>query len=141
MTNNVIAAIDPYDKDSWPMMSKALKPYANSGNTIHLVHVVPEPSALGQFSQFVPKGFAQSHRKEAKDLLGEMAQQIGPDVTVKMHLKSRHVHVEIQEFAHEIEAALIIVGAYSDALKDYLWGPKAARIARHAECSVLIARP
>ena len=67
MTNNVIAAIDPYDKDSWPMVSKALKPYANSGNTIHLVHVVPEPSALGQFSQFVPKGFAQSHRKEAKD--------------------------------------------------------------------------
>ncbi|WP_299849086.1 universal stress protein [uncultured Roseovarius sp.] len=141
MTRNVIAAVDPYDKDSWPMVSMALAPYAHSGSTIHLIHVVPESSSLGQFSQFVPAGFAESHRHEAKDLLEEMARQIGPDVTLKMHQQSGHVHVEVLDLAQEIKADLIVVGAYSEALKDYLLGPKAARIARHAECSVLIARP
>ena len=137
----VIAAVDPYDNDSWPMVRKALKPYAHTGCVIHLVHVVPETSALGPLSQFVPDGFEQNHRSEAKALLDEMARQFGSDVKVKMHQRSGHVHVAVLDLAQELASDLIVVGAYSEALKDYLLGPKAARIARHAECSVLIARP
>ena len=37
-------------------------------------------------------------------------------------------------------ATLIVIGAHRPDLKDYLLGPHAARVVRHAECSVLVVR-
>jgi len=42
--------------------------------------------------------------------------------------------------AEEAVADLIVVGSHRPAMKDYLLGTNAARVVRHARCSVLVAR-
>jgi nucleotide-binding universal stress UspA family protein len=42
--------------------------------------------------------------------------------------------------AEEAEADLVVTGSHRPAMKDYLLGTNAARVLRHARCSVLVAR-
>jgi nucleotide-binding universal stress UspA family protein len=37
-----------------------------------------------------------------------------------------------------LNATLIVMGAHRPAFQDYLIGPNAARVVRHAKCSVLV---
>lgn len=48
--------------------------------------------------------------------------------------------VQITEVAREIGADLIIVGAHHPTAMDYFLGSTASRVARRADCSVLIQR-
>ena len=50
------------------------------------------------------------------------------------------IYAEILEVAEEAKADLVVVGSHRPAVKDYLLGTNAARIVRHARCSVLAAR-
>ena len=50
------------------------------------------------------------------------------------------VYDEILEVARRCNADLIVVGAHKPDLADRIIGPNAARIARHADVSVLVAR-
>ena len=42
--------------------------------------------------------------------------------------------------AKEIKADLIVMASHRPELRDYLLGPNAARVVRHADCSVLVVR-
>jgi nucleotide-binding universal stress UspA family protein len=50
------------------------------------------------------------------------------------------IYAEILGVAEEAEADLIVVGSHRPAMRDYLLGTNAARVVRHARCSVLVAR-
>ena len=50
------------------------------------------------------------------------------------------IYAEILGAAEEVEADLVVVGSHRPAMKDYLLGTNAARVVRHACCSVLVAR-
>jgi nucleotide-binding universal stress UspA family protein len=45
-----------------------------------------------------------------------------------------------QALAEKAGADLVVVGSHRPAMKDYLLGTNAARVVRHARCSVLVAR-
>lgn len=49
---------------------------------------------------------------------------------------SGNVYVETLAAAEKLNADLIIIGSGRPELKDYFLGPSAARVARHADCSV-----
>lgn len=141
MSAVVLVAVDTSDTDCWPLLRGWIEPYAVSENTLHLAHVVPEEEALGPLSQFVPAGFAEQHRKSTHVLLETMSKDLPEGLRVKLHQRTGHVYVEVLDLAEEIKADLIVVGSNRPDLRDYLIGPKAARIVRHANCSVLVARP
>ena len=50
------------------------------------------------------------------------------------------IYREILSAAKAIEADLIVMGSHHPELKDYLLGPNAARVVRHADCSVMVVR-
>jgi nucleotide-binding universal stress UspA family protein len=50
------------------------------------------------------------------------------------------IYAEILGAAEEAQADLVVVGSHRPAMKDYLLGTNAARVVRHACCSVLVAR-
>jgi nucleotide-binding universal stress UspA family protein len=50
------------------------------------------------------------------------------------------IYAEILRVAEEAEADLVVVGSHRSAMKDCLLGTNAARVVRHARCSVLVAR-
>ena len=56
-------------------------------------------------------------------------------------LLAAQVYEAILNIARKTGADLIVVAAHRPELKDYLLGPNAARVVRHANCSVLVVRP
>lgn len=50
------------------------------------------------------------------------------------------VYEEILKAAKETKCDFIVMASHRPELKDYLLGPNAARVVRHAECSVLVIR-
>jgi nucleotide-binding universal stress UspA family protein len=50
------------------------------------------------------------------------------------------IYAEILAVADSVGADLVVVGSHRPAMKDYLLGTNAARVVRHARCSVLVAR-
>ena len=50
------------------------------------------------------------------------------------------VYAEVLKSARIDGADLIVIGAHREDLKDFLLGPNAARVVRHAECSVYVVR-
>jgi universal stress protein F len=50
------------------------------------------------------------------------------------------IYREILKAAQTIQADLIVMGSHHPELKDYLLGPNAAKVVRHADCSVMVVR-
>lgn len=73
--------------------------------------------------------------------LNEIVADHTPD-GMKVKTVARHgtAYEEILNVARDIGATMIIMGANRPSLSDYLIGPTAARVVRHAECSVNILR-
>ena len=65
------------------------------------------------------------------------AEDLHPSVQV---VHGTSIYAEILRIADEVRADLIVVGSHRLEMKDYFLGTNASRVARHAGCSVLIAR-
>ncbi len=107
---------------------------------LHIMNVVPDygMSIVGSF-------FSADHNKailkEAKLALESWsAETFGADGNPRLHVDQGTVYDLVLKEAAEISADAIIVGAHKSQLKDYLIGPNAARISRHAKQSVFVIR-
>ena len=63
-----------------------------------------------------------------------------PKSEVERIVRNGTVYEEILRIAGETGCDLIVIGAHRPELRDYLLGPNAARVDRHANCSVLVVR-
>jgi nucleotide-binding universal stress UspA family protein len=50
------------------------------------------------------------------------------------------IYEEILDFARQHSVDLIVMASHRPELSDYLLGPNAARVTRHAACSVMVVR-
>lgn len=81
--------------------------------------------------------------EDAKSHLNELVVKA---LDASQNAKVRHViatgraYEEVLRLAKKTEASLIVVGAHKADLTDYLLGPNAARVVRHANCSVYVVR-
>ena len=103
---------------------------------IILINVVQDIPAY--VAAQVPHEILNKTRESAGEELKAMAVAAGiePDIEVR----SGSAHNAILDIAGEREADLIIVSSHKPGLQDYLLGSTAARIVRHAKCSVLVER-
>ncbi len=105
------------------------------GGEIFAVHVY-EP-LQGSVSTYVSKeDVANSVQKAEADL----AERIGTAKDVKAVLLKGHSGRAITDYAKEIGADCIVVGAHKPGLLDHFLGSTASRIVRHAHCSVHVLR-
>ena len=90
---------------------------------------------------FFPAGYEKTALAEAKSGLREFVAANAPDgAAVVCDVGHGTVYEEVLTAARRINADLIVLAAHRPAQKDYLLGPNAARIARHAKCSVMVVR-
>lgn len=123
------------------IIAALLNDYASQDTCLHLVSVLPFDEGLGVLSQFIPEGFEEGEKRSAKSKLEAIAQQLAEGFKhFQYHLPSGNVYVEILALSERLNADLIVLGSHKPELKDYLLGPSAARVMRHAKCSVLIVR-
>ena len=62
------------------------------------------------------------------------------DVSVQHIVGEGSVYEVILKIAGDIDADLILMASHRPELQDYLLGPNASRVVRHATCSVLVHR-
>ncbi len=110
------------------------------GAELHVMNVVPDygMSIVGSF-------FSADHNKvileEAKVALQNWAAETFGDLSgIRLHVDQGTVYDLVLKEASAVSADAIIVGAHKSQLKDYLIGPNAARISRHAKQSVFVIR-
>lgn len=141
MYKHILLTVDLDDKDSW---SKAL-PLAISnaethGATLSVMTVVPD-FGMSLVGQYFPKDHIEKVMKEANKRLHELvSERVPAGMQVQHVVRQGTVYEMVLLTAKEIEADLIIIASHRPALKDYLLGPNAARVVRHANCSVLVVR-
>ena len=61
-------------------------------------------------------------------------------MTAKLHVEYGSVYRTIIKMSKKLEADLLVMASHRPDMADYLLGPNAARVVRHATCSVLVVR-
>jgi nucleotide-binding universal stress UspA family protein len=141
MYRTILLPVDLSDKHSW---RKALPTAIALGATfqadVHVLTVVPD-FGLPMVGQFFPEGYeAKAHAHVAAQLEDFVAAQVPEHVTVKRIVANGKIYQQILRVAKEVGADLIVMGSHHPELSDYLLGPNAARVMRHADCSVMVVR-
>jgi nucleotide-binding universal stress UspA family protein len=141
MYRTILLPVDLSDEHSW---SKALPTAVELarifGAGMHVMTVVPS-FGLPMVGQFFPEGFEAKMRAEAAKHLEEFcAAHLPSDLAARRIVAEGKIYQEILRAAGSIKADLIVMGSHRPELSDYLLGPNAARVVRHAPCSVMVVR-
>jgi nucleotide-binding universal stress UspA family protein len=107
----------------------------SEGGEIIAVHVYEQyqgSASAGVSEEAIAKGL-----QATKELL---AQRVSEADDLEAVLLKGHSGLSVTEYAEKINADCIIVGSHKPGLRDYFLGSTAARIVRHAPCSVHVLR-
>ena len=105
------------------------------GGKITALHVYEAPK--GTASIYLDEELVQKAYSRAKS---ELEKRVESFPEVEPAIIKGHSGRGIIDFASEIHADCIIVGSHNPGLIDYLLGSTAARVVRHAPCSVHVLR-
>ena len=143
MTNSVLCAIDVSNEagDS-AALKTAARLAALDGAQLDVIAVVPD-YGLSQVGSFFSKDHHDKMVEGANKKLHEIVTNtLGKDQDdmVRHVVATGRVYEEVLSLAEKTNPSLIVVGARKTDLKDYLLGPNASRVVRHATCSVYVVR-
>ena len=141
MFKTILLAVDVNDpKGAERPAATALQLAGNQGAKLHIMNVVPDFGMAIVGSYFTKDHNAQI-MAEAKAALETWADGLNDaPKDLVLHVDQGTIYEEVLKEAKRIDADLIVVGAHKSQLQDYLIGPNAARISRHAEQSVFVVR-
>ena len=110
--------------------------YAAEGAKIILLNVVEEiPTwAAAQLPANIIKDSFETVRTEMKAIATASGMKMDVEV------RAGHSYNTILDVAKENNVDLIIIASHSPGLQDYFLGSTAAKVVRHANCSVLVVR-
>ncbi len=109
---------------------------AEAGAKIILLNVVEDIPTWASVE--LPVGLVATSLQAAQDELQAIANASG--VPMEAEARTGHSYKTILEVADEKQVDLIIIASHQPGLQDYFLGSTAAKVVRHAKCSVLIIR-
>ncbi len=141
MYKNILLPIDLDHESSWKKaLPSALELCKLSGGTLHVMTVVPN-FGMSIVGQYFPKNYKKEMAKKVLDALRVFVKDhVSQDIPVQHIVGEGTVYEAILNTAREIDADLIVEASHRPELQDYLIGPNASRVVRHATCSVLVVR-
>ena len=110
------------------------------GATLHLLNVVPDTGMPIVAASMTADSMKQALKAAKTELENWASSRIPKDITHQVHVAEGTVYDQIIRMAGALNIDAIVVGAHRPELKDYLIGPNAARVARHADQSVFVIR-
>lgn len=142
MYDNILLTVDLAHLDDERESVAAAVRYAKEfGSTIHILTVVPD-FGISFVGGFFPSDQEKKALQSADRQLHEFTREvIPPDIRHRHIVDHGVIYRIILHYARQLDAELIIMSAGRPELEDYLLGPNAARVVRHAKCSVLVVRP
>lgn len=139
MIKTIVVPIDNAEKGAGVAALGLAQDLAKAyGAKLVLLHV-SEP-VRGEIALHLPEGFHENVLSDAATRLSEIAGEQGLADKAEVVVREGHPSTEILEYANEIGADMIVIASHDPGLADYFLGSVAARVVRHAHCSVLVAR-
>lgn len=141
MFSTILVPIDLAEKESSTRaLAAAIRMAQDYDATMHVVTVVPD-LGMSIVGGYFPKGFEQKALDETKARLKAFLEEVVPDnVKAKGHVGHGAIYQQILAVADSLSADIIVMASHRPAMRDYLLGPNAARVVRHAKQSVLVVR-
>ena len=142
MYKKVLLPVDLNHESSWrKALPTALANCRMFNAPLHVVMVMPDfhmPLVAGYF----PEDFlAKAHAATEQALAKFVDEHVPQDVTVTHEtIVGGTVYARIIESAGRVGADMIVMAAYRPDIKDYLLGPNADRVVRHAGQTVVVVR-
>lgn len=140
MFKNILVPIDITHSESSKMTLDAAAKLADaSGASLTLLHVIADVPNLVVAQ--LPSDFAEKASADAIKQLEGVASGAGLKAgSFKTAVAHGSAYQEILEMARGIGADLVVIASHKPELSDYLLGSVAAKVVRHAKCSVLVVR-
>jgi len=141
MFNKILLALDLGDPASYNRVLPVAQDLAERHNSeLHVLSVVPSYS-MPIVGSFFPEDFEKKALAAAKEKLAQvLGAQARPSLSVTGHVVNGAIYEEIIKGADKLGCDLIIMEAHRPEFKDFLLGPNAARVVRHAKQSVFVVR-
>ncbi|MGQ9370120.1 universal stress protein [Azospirillum sp. A39] len=137
----ILVAVDVDGEIDWRSTLPAAVGQARAtGGRLHVMTVLPD-FGMSIVGQFFPRGYEKEMADKVMKRLHERVAAVVPAGLPVQHIVAEgNVYEAVLKMAEKTRADLIVLGAHRPELSDYLLGPNAARIVRHAKCSVLVVR-
>lgn len=141
MFKDILLPIDLPNRASQMKVAEiAIQQARQSGARLHAMTVVPS-FGLAMVGSYFPQDFEKRAIEDTTEALRSFCEEVMPDdVTVQHVVAHGTIYSEILRVAEELGCDLIVMASHRPELKDYLLGPNAARVVRHAQCSVMVVR-
>jgi universal stress protein F len=110
--------------------------HASAGAKIILLNVVEDIPNWAAAE--LPANLMDDSLKKAQTELKAIANSTG--MKMEVEVRCGHSYRSILDVAKENQVDLIIIASHRPGLQDYFLGSTAAKVVRHASCSVLVMR-
>lgn len=141
MFHSILVPIDLAQTSSWqPVLPEAVALARQNGAALAVVAVVRD---LTSFFECRYLAFQMDDAvSEARRALAAITRQFAtPELPIRQVVRFGTIGGEILAEAEDGGADLIVMASHRPEMTDYLIGPNAAYVVRHAPCSVLVLRP
>ncbi|WP_299616922.1 universal stress protein [Pelagibius sp.] len=140
MIETILVAVDLEDPALTDRMLAVTSDFAKlKGAQVTLVHVESDipPAAAIQ----LPDDYRDQTSSAVSNQLGDLVGTLDlPAGAAKAAVRVGSIYREILAQAEADKSDLIVIGCHQPDLADFLLGPNAARVVRHATCSVFVVR-
>jgi universal stress protein F len=136
MYRNIVVAVDIGHGELGAMLIDKAMQLLDEGGRITLLYVLDEVPAY--IAAELPQDLGDRRNAEARVELKTLAQSVAGNVDVEV--RTGAPAGQILQCAEDLDADLIMIASHRPGLSDYFIGSTAARVVRHAQCSVLISR-
>jgi nucleotide-binding universal stress UspA family protein len=141
MYKTVLLPVDLDQESSWRKALPAAVACCRAfGARLYVMTVVPD-FGMSVVAQYFPEGYEKRMLDEANRELDVFVKDRVPVAVAAQPIVGHGtIYQEILRVAREVGVDLIVLASHRPELRDYLLGPNAARVVRHAEASVLVVR-
>lgn len=136
MYKTILVPIDIANLDKGKSMIDVATALAGKDTQIMLLNVVEEIPNWAAAE--LPQGILDKSHQTSVNEMNAIAKSSGTEMEVEVRMG--HSYKTILEVAEEKFVDLIIIASHRPGLQDYFLGSTAAKVVRHAKCSVLVTR-
>lgn len=140
MFKKILVPVDPSEAEfAKPAIAAAATLARQVDGDIHLIAVLPVMN--GYVTELLPADYEKGLETETETQVRALAVAAGIDpAKLTITLRAGSVYHEVIDEATNWGADAIIVNSHRPQMTTYLLGSNAAKIVRHAPCSVLVLR-
>jgi universal stress protein F len=136
MYKTILVPVDMSHLERGKSMIEVARKQGDADTRIILLHVIEDiPNWV---AAEMPAGVIEKSRLATQEELQAIAS--AASIQADVEIRSGHPYKTILQKAEEEGVDLIIVASHKPGLQDYLLGSTAAKVVRHATCSVLVVR-